>query len=1087
MTLFKPESEVFEITDFTNATDWESFTTKLENVLYFLGVGSKRLDESRVDASPESAVSSHTIVLRERTFCVSLIVASGNTVRSKPFTDVQHALSDYNDDYPERSHCLTYWFGLQKFIILSPSGDKSFSVSDTSLANQLLSSLTIAAGQAQCHIPLFVQVHQISRNMYDGVWLSGDGIRTNFSVLTLPNVPNQYNYLSGLGELFHGEMGVYKNVQSPFASLRFTYLLREWPENVLHREVANLCSLPVGGGGDCLSSLQLSVRWRKIRVDEAFDTAHHRSLHPSSAGWWTLRAIRYDTPTANSNSSSSAARTSQNELAQLMAALLHLCQREERLNHLLGRHAFQEDEPSAELQQNVRSALHRMTSPAMRAPTLSSLVQSAVVSSALEDSPLEDVVIDEMMHAVFPDMTNNSSSNNSQVNDERPVEEDSEVDVAPPENSIDAAPSRVLFKSCPSDSLLVRIACTLLRVHFECGGIRSLAYVWREFVLELRHRYEHAIPLVDIPRAAVPDMRYSLLQQKLQMLQCCIEHKRKVSEQKQQPQQQHQSEASGASASEVEATPAAQEPEGWGDADLDMGSQSDSDSDEFYEAVEEQESAAATRTAAVEAANQSTAAVDEATAAAAVYMGTSAPEGVLSVGDELHLLVSGAPLNIPITQDVTPMTEDMLAEQQAMLAGFGTSDVARQLRARIQSTQLLADMEAFKAANPGCILGDFVRWYSPRDWVVDSTPMTSNDTASSSTASDAADGEWDIVSEGDVLQASTTAEDAQTGTDDADDSAAIGGNSTEQSRSCHSSPGGFQSDGERDDADAHCTDNAVASDNTVLYTAPGHLSVRMCDPSSLWHQTWTSARSVPAHRQRRLFDDTLEAERVFRFLEEMTVGQLMLHVAPVIVCHAIDGVDSLAEADYSAVGHLLDMARDSLARVFTASVEFLPQLSDAVLHLADAESKAMCAHSLRLALEWGYAQYSACHDDTALPLNVSQLKLWIDDLLSGMSVVMMIRPRRPYLPPLECALRGLLTSQAHSERRAATSLGAAAEPEESMKYTVFPAATAREFILRDTHPLPGVRSRPTAHRLFAAITPKEFRLASAFSTDMTYL
>lgn len=29
----------------------------------------------------------------------------------------------------------------------------------------------------------------------------------------------------------------------------------------------------------------------------------------------------------------------------------------------------------------------------------------------------------------------------------------------------------------------------------------------------------------------------------------------------------------------------------------------------------------------------------------------------------------------------------------------------------------MSDMEAFKAANPGSILGDFVRWYSPRDWV----------------------------------------------------------------------------------------------------------------------------------------------------------------------------------------------------------------------------------------------------------------------------------------------------------------------------------------------------------------------------------
>jgi hypothetical protein len=29
------------------------------------------------------------------------------------------------------------------------------------------------------------------------------------------------------------------------------------------------------------------------------------------------------------------------------------------------------------------------------------------------------------------------------------------------------------------------------------------------------------------------------------------------------------------------------------------------------------------------------------------------------------------------------------------------------------------DMEAFKAANPGCVLGDFIRWHSPKDWVED--------------------------------------------------------------------------------------------------------------------------------------------------------------------------------------------------------------------------------------------------------------------------------------------------------------------------------------------------------------------------------
>jgi hypothetical protein len=48
---------------------------------------------------------------------------------------------------------------------------------------------------------------------------------------------------------------------------------------------------------------------------------------------------------------------------------------------------------------------------------------------------------------------------------------------------------------------------------------------------------------------------------------------------------------------------------------------------------------------------------------------------------------------------------------------LGTSAEGTHLRARMQSACLLSDMEAFKAANPGSVLGDFVRWYSPRDWI----------------------------------------------------------------------------------------------------------------------------------------------------------------------------------------------------------------------------------------------------------------------------------------------------------------------------------------------------------------------------------
>ena len=82
------------------------------------------------------------------------------------------------------------------------------------------------------------------------------------------------------------------------------------------------------------------------------------------------------------------------------------------------------------------------------------------------------------------------------------------------------------------------------------------------------------------------------------------------------------------------------------------------------------------------------------------------------------------------------MTEDMLWEQATVLARLGTSEEAARVRAKMQSSSLLSDMQAFKvsddlylvgkgsltrlpfqAANPGCLLEDFVRWYSPRDWI----------------------------------------------------------------------------------------------------------------------------------------------------------------------------------------------------------------------------------------------------------------------------------------------------------------------------------------------------------------------------------
>jgi Rab3 GTPase-activating protein catalytic subunit len=139
-------------------------------------------------------------------------------------------------------------------------------------------------------------------------------------------------------------------------------------------------------------------------------------------------------------------------------------------------------------------------------------------------------------------------------------------------------------------------------------------------------------------------------------------------------------------------------------------------------------------------------------------------------------------LYVPMCQDPTPMTEDMLAEQAEILLQLGMDAQGAQLRAQMQSASLLSDMESFKAANPGSVLADFVRWHSPRDWDKDK----------------------------------------------------------------------------------------------------GQLSARMEAAGNIWKEAWENAKPVPAKRQKRLFDDTREAEKALQYLNNLRPSEAAHMLMPVL-------------------------------------------------------------------------------------------------------------------------------------------------------------------------------------------------------------
>ncbi|XP_013182913.2 rab3 GTPase-activating protein catalytic subunit [Amyelois transitella] len=254
----------------------------------------------------------------------------------------------------------------------------------------------------------------------------------------------------------------------------------------------------------------------------------------------------------------------------------------------------------------------------------------------------------------------------------------------------------------------------------DAGGLSYLAHLWYEFTQELQYRWEHRIFVPGIAKGT-PNARTCLLHQKLQLLNCCIARAKES--------------AAGETAN----------------------SKSNSSEDEFYDCSEGDEA-------------------------------SDQPLWDRPVG-RLHrlgeaTLKNGSPLYVPLTQDPAPKTEDQLEEDAELMVRLGDDARASELRARMMSASLLSDMEAFKAANPGAELCDFVQWYSPRDWKPD--------------------------------------------------------------------------DG-------------------------GALGDRMLLPGNPWVETWSVARPVPAARQRRLFDETREAEQVLHFLRSRSVSSVSELLLPAIL------------------------------------------------------------------------------------------------------------------------------------------------------------------------------------------------------------
>ncbi|POI34852.1 hypothetical protein CIB84_001395 [Bambusicola thoracicus] len=729
--------------------------------------------------------------------------------------------------------------------------------------------------------------------------------------------------------------------------------------------------LPFGACEDPISELHLATTWPHLTEGIIVDNDVYSDLDPIQAPQWSVRVRKADNP--------------QCLLGDFLNEFFKLCRRKESTDEILGRSAFEEDGKEVA---DITHALSKLTEPApvpIHKLSVTNMVHSAKKKirkhRGVDESPLNNEVLNTILlpkfkfnffKFLFPDaadkLAEGFESRASTSAGSNP----------PPENEDYNLFSQ--FKSAPSDSLTYKLALCLCMINFYHGGVKGVAHLWQEFVLEMRYRWENNYLIPGLANGP-PDLRCCLLHQKLQMLNCCIERKKARDEGK----KGNMSDRSPGGSSGDTGKGADHSGDSLKETDKEVGKSWESWSDseeEFFECLSDTEDLkgngqengkkGGTKEGNKEPVNLK-------------------PEGRLHPHGKLTLLHPGEPLYIPITQEPAPMTEDLLEEQSEVLAKLGTSAEGAHLRARMQSACLLSDMESFKAANPGCCLEDFVRWYSPRDYI-----------------------EEEVVDE---------------------------------------------------------------KGNVVI---KGELSARMKIPSNMWVEAWETAKPVPARRQKRLFDDTREAEKVLHYLAVQKPADLARHLLPCIIHAAVLKVkEEEVLEDISSVKKIIKQIISHSSKVLRFPNPEDKKLEEIIAQIMSVE--AIIARARSLKAKFGVEK---CENEE----EKEDLQRFVNCLLEQPEVSVLGAGRGPAgsvihklfvnaqrisaVPPLDEELR---RSGPSDERRLNTG-----------SMSDFPPPTGREIILRTTVPRPAPYSKPLPQRMYSVLTKEDFRLAGAFSADTTF-
>uniref|UniRef100_F1KUP6 Rab3 GTPase-activating protein catalytic subunit n=1 Tax=Ascaris suum TaxID=6253 RepID=F1KUP6_ASCSU len=988
------DEEVFEINDFTVVTALESFIVGIEATVYSWGLGKGSCSGNRFSLNRNVIAS-----CKWDSKCAKLVFGDNNALNLAYFwprnlnrlddeRDSQDAPSSTTTDgdyltsaaklllATELDFCpgsiISSQFGVLEFLLLTPFDWSSDKVVNENQLQTILSAVNVALCTTECELPVFVQYGDVDRQLYFGV-CQNHSVRTHFESVHLRRLQPAHSHLSGLLEMFTDKVNCELiDTNAVRVSIQVDYKLKESLDVIPHFSstyaqmnqtstpnelfIGNTPRLPFGAASDILDVFYLHTMWPNMRQETVNENDVYSDLDPLTAPFWTASASFQEGSPCLMNLSLKTLL----DTANGMEGKLHL-------SGILGVAADGEAlSAQAALSSLVQPRSISITNPAGVVVEESTAIPASEMSRWINAIFTEGERHEEASTVSVSKRTIEHISFPGEV-----VKEKSPIPPKTPESEEPDDLKRVRkkytillehSKASPFNSLASRIATALAYIlcHHE-AGTNAFAQLWSAIVKELRKRWENGDSLPGMETDTVPDLSMSLLQQKLQMLQSCINARAR----------QHQM--------------------------LDQkGSFSDASlfsNDDFYDAKEwlsEEDSDADASDRASDKLTDKSEKVSSKTAQPKGRLASLAPLCLLNEPD--------VTMYEPITQERCPMTEDMLERHVDTLSSLGSAEA----RAKVHLDSLLSDMQSFKAANPGCVFEDFVRWHSPRDYVVDET------------------------------------------------------------------------------------------------TGKGSLSSRMSGENNAWMETWSEAMPIPVVLQKRLFNETKEAETVLQEFNRVTVADLVHLILPVVLnCAAMQLVDE-CKPIVSLIGEKLEEACEKVSRYSRS--QHPEDCLDALRELLIIESTIAKYNSL-------WTRFIAADDSLeGSEVALSQLTAFVRSLvllskrdpqenaLSGGNSgnVRSVPVDGGADGPLGMAIRKLFATDVRlrddesSFLKQRISEGKKAIAGRSMTDQRMPPFHRRQYVFHWLGSRRGSAPRATPHRMYASLSRKEARLCVALTDDIVF-